>query len=195
MLTSDHSMPKAPNRNSRTGRLPAADVRARRTDWACSPGTTNINHSHVRISVAVVDKVHRLECGQDFGPRLHVLHGAATSLQPPYPSIAIEPYDQAITKPVRLRQELDVTWVENIEATVREADPCAHSAPFGEPLVQDGPIEDDLFRRSERSVREQASTEFHHGDGGRTAFSHHHRRGCVGCPHRRLVSRGNCKHQ
>src|SRR5438105_3175839 len=79
------------------------------------------------------DQVHRLECGEDFGPRLHVLHGAATSLQPPYPSIAIEPYDQAITKPVRLRQELDVTWMENIEAAVREADPCAHSAPFGEP--------------------------------------------------------------
>src|SRR4051794_11396486 len=56
MLTSDHSMPAAPQTQSRTGRTPAADVIAQRAERECRVGSTATNHSTTRRLVADVDK-------------------------------------------------------------------------------------------------------------------------------------------
>src|SRR6266567_5312864 len=66
-------------------------------------------------------EIHRFERGQHLGARMDVLQRAALALQPPHRGIVVEADHQTVADAARLRQQLDVTAMQEVEAAIGEA--------------------------------------------------------------------------
>ena len=139
-----------------------------------------------RVLVEHDDEIDRLERGQHLGARLHRLHRAARAFKPGDRGIAVQAHHQPVAGRARAGQQFDVAGMQKIEAAIGEADAQALPPPFGQMLVEQRPVEHDLFLGRERRRRQDARAQF--GDRQRrgAAFADHHRRGRVGGAHGRF---------
>ena len=76
--------------------------------------------------------------------------------------------------------------VQQIEAAIGEAD--AQVAPFGEPLVEHQPVENDLLLRCERSGGKNARAQLRGGDRRGAALADYYCGSRIGRTHRGLVA-------
>jgi hypothetical protein len=93
--------------------------------------------------------------------------------------------DEPVAGGVRLGQELDVAGVQEIETAIGEAD--AQAPPFGEPLVEHRPVEDDLLFGGERGGGENARAQLRRRHSCGAALADHHRGRRIGRAHRGLI--------
>ena len=139
-----------------------------------------------RVLIEHDHEIDRLERGEHLGARMHLLHRPPVALQALDRRIAVETDDEPVAGGTRLRQELDVAGMQEIEAAVGEADAQARPAPFGEPLVEHRPVEDDLLLGRERGGGKNAVAQLGGRDRRGAALADHHGGGGVGRAHRRL---------
>ena len=128
-------------------------------------------------------EIDGFERGQHLGARLHRLHWAALAFQPGDRGVAVQAHHQAVAGRARAGQQFDVAGMQQIEAAVGEADAQALPPPFGDMIVEQRPVEHDLFFRSERRRRQDARAQFRNRERRCAALADDDRGGGIGRPH------------
>ncbi len=75
-----------------------------------------------RVFLEHHDEIDSFQRSQHFGARLHLLHRTIRALEPRDRSIAVEPEHQPVARSARLRHQLDMPGMQDVETSVGETD-------------------------------------------------------------------------
>ncbi len=109
-----------------------------------------------RVLIKHNHQIDGLERRQNLCPGLDRLDWTAWTLQPCHRPITIEANHKPVACGARGRQQFDVTWMQQIEAAVRESNPQTLLAPFSKCVIKYIPVEKNLLFRCQPRRRQNS---------------------------------------